>query len=258
MSWTQSARAGALRLLHLEWVLIGILFVSLTLSILELALVSVVGGKDLQADRLIGEHAPLRDLLEFFYFVANCSLAVVALLALRFARKQAEESENTRLASVYSQLEQRWSSAAMLECRAMFRDMMTEYQQHRTDEAHNNRQPLDLAEFFDRELLSMQRSDFRRYLQFMGIVDYLEAIGMFEANGFVNLHHLEPLMGEMCVYAYDILSSHIATVRVAVGRQTQSNGYTSVPDAYASFEELARKFDARFRRAAASTGTPRL
>jgi hypothetical protein len=102
----------------------------------------------------------------------------------------------------------------------------------------------------------MQRSDYRRYLQFMGIVDYLEAIGMFEANGFVNLHHLEPLMGEMCVYAYDVLSSHIATIRVAIRRQTESNGYSSVPDAYASFEELARKFDTRFRRVAARAGTP--
>jgi hypothetical protein len=235
--------------------LIGILLVSVTLSILMLVLLSLVGSKDLLADRLIGEHAPLRDLLEFFYFVANCSLAVVALLALRFARKQAEESENTRLASVYSQLEQRWSSAAMQECRAMFRDIMTQYQQHLIDEARHHRQPLDLPAFFDRELLSMQRSDYRRYLHFMGIVDYLEAIGMFEANGFVNLQHLEPLMGEMCVYAYDVLSSHIATIRVSVRRQTQSNGYTSVPDAYASFEDLARKFDMRFRRVATSAGT---
>ncbi|HVC63587.1 MAG TPA: hypothetical protein VND19_24875 [Acetobacteraceae bacterium] len=79
-------------------------------------------------------------------------------------------------------------------------------------------------------------------------MDYLEAIGMFEANGFVDIKHLEPLMGGVCVYTYDTLSSHVTSVRETVRRQTQRNGYTSVPNAYASFEDLAVKFDSRFRR----------
>lgn len=237
-------RATAVAAAHTEWLLLLVLVTALALALFTTVTFVVVDSAYLLSAKLIGSEAPLRNLLEVLSFLSQGVLVGVALFALIFAKKQAQEAENARLASVYSQLEERWSSATMLKARVMFRELVSEFQIYRGSHPSPS---MEIAEYFDQKLTDLARHSYGEYLTFMAMIDYLEFIGMLEENRYVAITDIEAIMGELCVYARDVLAVHIEEIRKRNRSQTAKSGYSNVPDAYRSFSNLAEKFAVRFR-----------
>jgi hypothetical protein len=237
-------RGTAIGLAHAEWQLLAVLATALVLALVGSLLFIFAESKDLLAAKLIGGDAPLRNLFELLYFISQCALLGVALVALIFAGRQAREAENARLVSVYAQLEERWSSAQMLGARRLFREIMSKHQAYAADRQNP---PMELAAYFDREMIRLGTNDVETYLNVLALADYLEFIGMLEDNGYVDIDDLEALMGELCVAVHDIMAVHIDAVRNRNRNLNARSGYVNVPDAYVSFSRLAGKFAARFR-----------
>jgi len=65
----------------------------------------------------------VRNSLELISFLATFGVALIAIFALKFARLQANEAANARLATIYTTIEARWASADIRKSREYFRVM---------------------------------------------------------------------------------------------------------------------------------------
>lgn len=185
----------------------------------------------------------VRNALELVYFAANSLVALFAVGAIQFARKQAKEAEHARLASIYTAIEARWSSPTITASRVTIRKLMVEVE---TQEGVQVNDPA-FPRHFDRKLVQVGKGAPMTYIRALGIVDFIEYVGVMEARGYLDLEVLDPLIGEVAVSAYEIFGPHIQTLQTAFSAKNRSQGLNNVPPTYAYFVRLAQKFQSRFR-----------
>lgn len=188
----------------------------------------------------------VRNLFELLSFIAASTLVVIASFAFIAALRQAREAEKTRLAAIYTQIEQRWASMEMIRSRVAIRELISRYFATLPGGASTTTTPKDIAIYFNEALTETASTNFEKYLEVMGIADYLEFIGMMESRSYLRIEDVAPLLGEYCIYAGDVLSEHLATLRSVHRQRALSFGHASVPEPHAYFSCLATKFSARF------------
>jgi len=163
----------------------------------------------------------IRNFLELLSFAASPVLAAIAIAALAFARKQWEEAEHTRLANLYSSIEERWSSPQI-------RDSLVRI--YNIDAQYNGAGGVTKAEFFHNILAKLP---YAAYVRTMGIADFFEYIGMMVGNDYLDIDDVSKLMRLSVINAYDLLAVHVRELRF------------SSPKAYAMFEALNERLKNR-------------
>jgi hypothetical protein len=135
-------------------------------------------GTETQSDKIPNY---FRNLFELLFFISGSVLVVFSYFGFNMAVDQAREAEKARLASIYTQIETRWSSGEMVRSRVAFRELVSSYHAYVAGVAPGTGVQT-VAEFFNDQLQNLSRANYRRYLSVMVVADYLEFIGMIEEN----------------------------------------------------------------------------
>jgi hypothetical protein len=182
-----------------------------------------------------------RNGFELAFFAASSVFSLVAIYAIKFARQQSKEAENSRLASIYTAIEARWSGGDIKVSRIHFHDLINEYRK--------TGKPLDSVEFpafISAKLHKMSISDPKKYIETISIIDFLEYLGMLETKKYLRIADLEPLIGEVVIQYDNFVGHYIQELGAVYQTQAQNQNLTKMPATYEQFTTLAKKFRARF------------
>lgn len=208
------------------------------LAMLLFALGRGIGGHVPGDPFWFGEHAPVRDVLEEGAFIGNFAIAVVAAIALIVARNQLSEAGALRHATIYSSIEERWSSPEMVNSRAEAAKILFAHG------AAGGLQPIH--EFADDYLRALVRSDFEAYTRAMRIVDFLEYVGFLHQTKLIRLEELGLLLGGVSLEVYSVFYKHIESINAQSENRMGRGGYR-LPADYLSFTGLVREFRLLYR-----------
>jgi hypothetical protein len=214
------------------------------IGMIAAAFPDVLDGLDTVSDGKTPNY--FRNFFELLFFVSGTALVVLTTFGFIVALRQARETEKTRLAGVYTQIEARWSSPEMVKSRVALRAMVVAYYGHLAA-VPAGQSPQSIAQYVNAELNRLSATDYEKYISLMLIADYLEFTGMIESSSYLDIREIAPLMGDVCVYAHDILSDHLIALRVAHAQRARAFGHANAPAPYVFFSVLAQKFDTLFR-----------
>ena len=142
--------------------------------------------------------------LGVFSSVANVVVAAVAWYAIQFAsrqareaRQQAIEAEQTRAASLLSEIRRSWNSAEFVASRRLISGLTDLHERSRA-----KLPPLyqDRARFISRVLLDLRATNMGAYSEYTVVLDELEAIGILCRTQMIKLEHILEIFGGQVSY----------------------------------------------------------
>jgi hypothetical protein len=172
----------------------------------------------------------LRSWLELCYFVASIIVAGVVWFAVRFARKQATEAENSRAAQVYLEITGRYISGNIAKSRAMVVTLRRQF-----DPDAEPRLPL--GEFIHEQIEPLRSSnidDFEVYMKYIELLTFFEDVGVLVKRGYVKSEDIKLLFKAAILGVRDLFAHHIEI------RQAEEGD----PQMFENFLELCKEMEA--------------
>lgn len=113
----------------------------------------------------------------WFMFASGVLVPLLALWALGFAKRQAVEAENTRIANVYMTITDRWNSEALVRSRMAIWNLHDEYG------SVGNANPLKAratgaVDYINLRLIELRSTDRMQYMRHIAILIFLEDLGV--------------------------------------------------------------------------------
>jgi hypothetical protein len=225
-------RQGLVASFHRDAVLIVMILTIVVLSTIEATLLVFVASGNLQADRLIGANAPLRDLFEFLYFIAGIAVALIAWLAISFARTQAsearksrEEAENSRLTAIYMAIVDRWNSTELLNARSKLFKLVDFYR--------SNRGTAQMVAFEDEaayvadQLARLRGVDRQELRSHTILLQFFEDLGLLCWKGYIREADIFDFLGSSIEVQFGFFRIYIRSARTDANGDVARNRYAN-------------------------------
>jgi hypothetical protein len=232
-------------------VVIAVILVSVVLAKLAAVdfpgLSEVLDGRDLLT--LQDNPNYLRNLLELTSFLATTGVLATALWAFAFTKTQIREAKDTRLATLYATLEQRWSSEQMLRSKALFSQMTRKYNQYASSVAKRDEEPISFPQFAHDFIMTLQATRQYDYFTLMALPEYLEYIGMLSKQKYLNIDDIDYILGMVYIEVASTFAVHIDHLREQGATIKKLNSMERAPQEFYCLTYLEEVFLERYRAA---------
>ena len=200
--------------------------------------IALVAGRSRIPTLALPSTASLALSFAFVGALANAALAVIAWYALRFARaqagearRQAVEAEQTRAASLMSEIRKSWLSSELVRSRQLVADLDTKYQALRPQISSICESS---GEYISAVLIYLRGSSLKEDKLMYGLItdvlDELELIGTFCRMEMLKVDHILEIFGGQVIYFADRLRPFCHALQAATRRQ----GYKYPQSVYAN------------------------
>ncbi len=204
----------------------------------------ILDGRDV----LTGQDNPnyVRNLLELTSFLATTGVLATAIWAFAFTKSQIKEARDTRLATLYATLEQRWSSEQMLRSKALFSQMMLKYSAYRNDLAEEGKEAVSLPEFAHEFIVALQSTHQYDYFTLMALPEYLEYIGMLWKQKYLSIEDIDYILGMVFIQVASTFKVHIDHLRREGAEMKSRNALRRAPEEFYCLSDLEKAFLKRY------------
>lgn len=174
-------------------------------------------------------HAEFRYWNELIYFISNPVLVCVAAAALIFAARQVKVADKHRAAFVFLEVEARWSSPLVFSSRESILKLMEKVGKN-IPQSMLNDYGNDIARFkyecpakylslvrphYDNELGCMSKTNTKNYLEIMGLIYFLENMGLSVKRGYLEFNDIFDLIAPAIATADEVFRLHLLRRRRA-------------------------------------------
>jgi hypothetical protein len=204
----------------------------------------ILDGRDV----LTGQDNPnyVRNLLELTSFLATTGVLATAIWAFAFTKSQIKEARDTRLATLYATLEQRWSSEQMLRSKALFSQMMLKYSAYRSDLAEEGKEAVSLPEFAHEFIVALQSTHQYDYFTLMALPEYLQYIGMLWKQKYLSIEDIDYILGMVFIQVASTFKVHIDHPRREGAEMKSRNALRRAPEEIYCLSDLEKAFLKRY------------
>jgi hypothetical protein len=158
---------------------------------------------------------PAEKRLEALSFLANISVPLIALFAGYFAYNQVIEAKNTRIASLYLQINETYNSEIV---RAARRELKALQENFDTDRMQGEAMPAYIARRLNewsREKLATP--DFEKFNKCMRLMEFWEEVGVLTRRNLIERDVLFDYLAGAATYAEDCFGLYLQGRRTADG-----------------------------------------
>jgi hypothetical protein len=179
----------------------------------------------------VGEHAPVRDVLEVGAFIGTFLLFAVAGVALIVTRNQLRDAEKARLANVYLQISAAWSLPRVVASRMYMLTLRDNYRDPTYQDADKS-VAKTAPEYVKLVLLALRQTDRLGHHRRTFILTFLEDLAVLCKNDYVKDRVIFDFIGAPIVTQMELLEDYIAALR------DPSQTSSSSPSSYRNASDL--------------------